>query len=252
MTAPAGNPSLMRQHRLRALVLLALVIALVAAAASDTLHAFGTRLIDRAEPAIVAHPLAGALLFLALSALSAMVVFFTSALLTPLAVDAFGPLLSILLLWAGWVAGGMTAWAIGRFFGERLVSWFVSLERLRAYEEHARRLSTFGHVLLFQLAVPSEIPGYVLGLAGCPFRTFASAMALAELPIAIGAVYLGQGFLSRDYWLLLSVGIAGIAATSLAVRHAIRAARRDRSISEKSRAATEARSTERCVDAPAR
>lgn len=70
---------------------------------------------------------------------------------------------------------------------------------------------SFGHVLLFQLAVPSEIPGYVLGLAGCRFRTYVAAMVLGELPFAIGAVYLGESFLQRNYILLLATGIGGAA-----------------------------------------
>ncbi|HEX7809980.1 MAG TPA: hypothetical protein VF608_14685, partial [Thermoanaerobaculia bacterium] len=60
-------------------------------------------------------------------------------------------------------------------------------------------------------AVPSEIPGYVLGLARCRFRTFVTAMAIGELPFAIGAVYLGESFLERNYALLLAIGITGIA-----------------------------------------
>ena len=79
---------------------------------------------------------------------------------------------------------------------------------------------TFGHVLLFQLAVPSEIPGYVLGLAGCRFRTFAIAMALGELPFAIGAVYLGESFLKRNYALLLTIGVAGVLLSWVTFRRA--------------------------------
>jgi hypothetical protein len=75
-------------------------------------------------------------------------------------------------------------------------------------------------VLLFQLAVPSEIPGYVLGLAGCRFRTFVIAMALGELPFAIGAVYLGESFLDRNYALLLAIGITGIAFSWVMFRRA--------------------------------
>ncbi|MGZ8851966.1 MAG: VTT domain-containing protein, partial [Thermoanaerobaculia bacterium] len=89
---------------------------------------------------------------------------------------------------------------------------------LREYERRASRLVTFGHVLLFQLAVPSEIPGYVLGLTGCRFRTFVAAVALGELPYAIGAVYLGESFLQRNYVLLFTIGIAGIALSWAAFR----------------------------------
>jgi uncharacterized membrane protein YdjX (TVP38/TMEM64 family) len=76
----------------------------------------------------------------------------------------------------------------------------------------------FRQVLLFQLAVPSEIPGYVLGLAGCRFRPFVIGVALAELPYAAGAVYLGESFLRRDYLTLIGLGVAGVALSWLALR----------------------------------
>jgi uncharacterized membrane protein YdjX (TVP38/TMEM64 family) len=72
-------------------------------------------------------------------------------------------------------------------------------------------------VLLFQLAVPSEIPGYALGLAGCRFRPFVLGMALAELPYAVGAVYLGESFLRRDYVTFVGLGIAGVTLSWLAL-----------------------------------
>jgi uncharacterized membrane protein YdjX (TVP38/TMEM64 family) len=79
---------------------------------------------------------------------------------------------------------------------------------------------SFRRVLLFQLAVPSEIPGYVLGLSGCRLRTFIAATALGELPFAIGAVYLGESFLQRNYFLLLAIGMAGVALSWAAFRRA--------------------------------
>ncbi len=79
---------------------------------------------------------------------------------------------------------------------------------------------SFRHVLLFQLAVPSEIPGYVLGLAGCRLRTYAAAIALGELPFAIGAVYLGESFLQRNYLLLLAIGVASVALSWAMFRRA--------------------------------
>jgi uncharacterized membrane protein YdjX (TVP38/TMEM64 family) len=92
-----------------------------------------------------------------------------------------------------------------------VVGWFVKPQRLDEYEHRARQLASFRHLLLFQLSVPSEIPGYVLGLAGVRFRTFLPAMALGELPFAVGAVFLGESFLQRNYLLLFAIGITGVA-----------------------------------------
>lgn len=211
MNMIAEPDRLIRNHRKRLVLLVALVVIATLATASGPLHHAVLEIIGAAEPFIQRHAVAGAILFFLLSALSASVIFFSTAVITPVAIDAFGPLTTLLLLWLGWILGGMTSYAIGRHLGRRVASWFVDPLRLIDYERRARRLASFRHVLLFQLAVPSEIPGYVLGLAGCRFRTFAVAMALGELPFAVGAVYLGQSFLDRNYLLLLAIGIAGIA-----------------------------------------
>lgn len=207
----SSDDRLLRQHRKRlALVLLLLVIA-TTVAATGPLHRAILSIIAAAEPVIQQHAFAGAVVFVLLSALSAIVFFFSTAVITPVAVDAYGPIAALALLWLGWILGGITTFAIGRVFGWRVASWFVDPRRLRDYERRAKNLASFRHVLLFQLAVPSEIPGYVLGLAGCRFRTFVLAMALGELPFAMGAVYLGESFLERNYLLLLAIGITGVA-----------------------------------------
>lgn len=214
------NDRFLQQHRRRLALLVLLVLGITAVAATGPLHRAIVSIIARAEPVIQQHAVAGAVVFVLLSAISAIAFFFSTAVITPLAVEAFGPLLTLSLLWLGWILGGITAYAIGRHFGRRVVSWFVDPLRIRDYEHRAKRLVSFRHVLLFQLAVPSEIPGYVLGLAGCRFRTFVIAMALGELPFAVGAVYLGESFLERNYALLLAIGIAGIAFSWMMFRRA--------------------------------
>ena len=211
---------LLLRHRRRLALLLLFVLITTAAAATDPVHEAVLSVIAAAESIIRQHAAAGAVLFVLLSALSAIFFFFSTAVITPVAVDAFGPLAALLMLWLGWVLGGMITYAIGRAFGRKVVSWFVDPLRLRDYERRAKRLVSFRHILLFQLAVPSEIPGYVLGLAGCRFRTFVIAMALGELPFAIGAVYLGESFLERNYLLLLAIGITGVAFSWMMFRRA--------------------------------
>jgi uncharacterized membrane protein YdjX (TVP38/TMEM64 family) len=205
------NDQVTRQHLKRLVLLLLLVIAATAVAAIGPLHRAILSIIETVEPVVEQHAVAGAVAYVLLSAISAIVFFFSTALITPVAIEAFGTSLAFLLLWLGWIIGGITAYGIGWRFGRPVVSWFVEPQRFRDYERRAKRLVSFRHVLLFQLTVPSEIPGYVLGLVGCRFRTFVAAMALGELPFAIGAVYLGESFLERNYFLLLAIGITGIA-----------------------------------------
>ena len=55
-----------------------------------------------------------------------------------------------------------------------------------------------GRVLLFQLAVPSEIPGYLLGTLGYRFSRYLVVVSVGEVPYALGTVLLGESFVSRE------------------------------------------------------
>ncbi|RKH06676.1 TVP38/TMEM64 family protein [Corallococcus carmarthensis] len=194
----------------RALLLGLLLVGLALLASSDTFQSLLRRVLDAAAPVIAAHPFWGAVLFVLLSALSAMLAFFSSALLLPVALDAWGKSVCALLLWAGWMLGGACAYGIARAWGRPILRRLTSPRLLAHYEERISRHASFGLVLLFQLAVPSEIPGYVLGLARYGLRRYLLVLALAELPYAVGTVYLGASFLEQRITVLLGLGAAGI------------------------------------------
>ena len=209
---------LLREHRARAVLLLLMAVAIGALAATEPLHRVVVSVVDSVGRMVTDHALAGAMSYVLLSALAAMVVFVSTAVITPVAVEAFGLLPALLLLWLGWILGGVTAYAVGRFLGPRVAAWFIPAARLHDYEAKGAALVTFRHVLLFQLCAPSEIPGYVLGIAGCRFGRFLAGMALGELPYALGAVYLGESFLQRNYLALVVIAVAGVALSWLALR----------------------------------
>jgi len=200
----------MKRHAGRAAIVGLLLVVAVVLASLDATFTWTRQLVTSLDAIISAHEVTGAFLFVMFSGLSAMLAFFSTAVLVPVAIGAWGKLLTALLLWSGWLCGGSMSYAIGRFFGRRVVRWFVEEEKLRPYEEWLSGKATFRHILLFQFALPSEIPGYVLGLAACPFRRYAVALMIAELPFAIGAVYLGESFLHRDVVLMMTIGLGGI------------------------------------------
>nr|WP_217917171.1 MULTISPECIES: VTT domain-containing protein [unclassified Myxococcus] len=194
----------------RALLLGLLLAGLALLAASEAFQSVLQRFLDAAAPVIAEHPFWGAVLFVLLSALSAMLAFFSSALLLPVALDAWGKTVCALLLWTGWMLGGACAYGIARAWGRPFIRRLTSARVLAHYEERISRHSSFGLVLLFQLAVPSEIPGYVLGLARYGLRRYLLVLALAELPYAVGAVYLGSSVLEQRPLVLLGLGVSGI------------------------------------------
>jgi uncharacterized membrane protein YdjX (TVP38/TMEM64 family) len=192
----------------RALFLLLLCAALALIASSDTLYDRLLRWIAAAAALMTERPLLGAVLFVLLAALSAMLAFFSSAVLVPVVVYTWGKALCMLALWTGWTLGGVAAYGIGRSLGRPVVKSLLSAATLARYEARISRHTPWGLVLLFQLALPSEVPGYLLGLARYPFRKYLAGLMLAELPYAVGTVYLSESFLDRRLLLLLGVGAA--------------------------------------------
>jgi uncharacterized membrane protein YdjX (TVP38/TMEM64 family) len=205
----------------RALILLLLLGALAFPASSRAFQDALSWGLAKAEPLIAEHPLWGALLFLLLSALSAMLAFFSSAVLVPVAIHAWGKLACAFLLWLGWILGGACAYGIARSWGRPVVRRLTSHKGLAHYEERISRHTPFGLVLLFQLAIPSEIPGYVLGLARYGLRRYLVVLALAELPYAVGTAYLGESLLEQRIPLLVGLGATAILLSAWAL-HVLR------------------------------
>lgn len=204
--------------RARAVVLILFVIALATIASQDAFHDALLRTLAAARTVILLHPMIGAALFVLLAALSAMLAFFSSAVLVPLGVYVWGTTLCALLLWTGWIVGGMCAFAVGRNLGQPVVARLTSRRTLSRYQNAISNTAPFGLVFLFQLALPSEIPGYVLGMANYPMSRYLLALALAELPYVFGTVFLGEGLVQRRMALLLAVGAASILLSVLAWR----------------------------------
>lgn len=195
---------------------LALLVALVLAS-SATLQRLLVGGIERPAELLAAHPLAGGLAFVALAGLSAMLSFFSSAPLVPFAVAAWGEAAASAALFAGWMLGGAASYMVGATLHRRA-------ERLRLYrrvddlrERLRHRHREFSVVLLFRLAMPAEIPGYVLGMLRYPFAKYLLATALAELPMALGTVYAGRLLIERRPLALAALIVAG--ALLLALFH---------------------------------
>jgi uncharacterized membrane protein YdjX (TVP38/TMEM64 family) len=80
---------------------------------------------------------------------------------------------------------------------ETIASWQTSVS------EHLR----FFQVFLFQAVVPSEIPGYLLGILRYRFPLYLLALGITEIPYAIATVYLGESFLKGHGTIIILVGI---------------------------------------------
>jgi uncharacterized membrane protein YdjX (TVP38/TMEM64 family) len=205
----------------RAAILLVLCAILAAIASSGDLHEALMDVLAVTEGIIGQHPVAGAAAFVVLAAISAMFTFVSIAIIVPAAVFAWGPAASIALLWLGWILGGTVTYGIGKFFGRPVVRWLTAGQALRRLESRIPDNAPFWLITLLQLALPSEIPGYVLGLVRYPFARYLLALGLAELPYTFATVYLGASFVEGRVGLILITG-ALIALLSLITFYALR------------------------------
>lgn len=209
-------------HRLlQHLVIVGIVIILIGVvAALEPLHRYADAVIVWGEGIIAVQPYLGMAVFVALAMLSAMVAFFSSALFVPLAIYTWGNAITMLLLWTGWLLGGIASFCIGRFLGRRVATAIIGEEKISGWQDQLARRNRFLEVLLFQAVVPSEIPGYVLGILRYRFLLYLLALAITELPYVFGVVYLGENFLQGQSPVILAIGllIVVVAAVLLNLR----------------------------------
>lgn len=186
------------------LTALLLVLAAVAAiVTSEGVRAQLQEVMQHTSAVIREYPLLGAFLFVLVSALSAMVMFFSSVVLVPVGIEAWGEIGCLLLLWVGWFLGGVLSYTIGRRFGRPVVARLIAEQDLSAFEQRMSRNTGFVAALLVQLAFPSDVVGYVFGLLQFPRRVYLAALLCAELPYAAGTVFLGAAVLEQRWtWLL--------------------------------------------------
>ena len=195
--------------------LLGLGVVLYIAVSSDGVYSLLIGLVTAVGEIVSTHPVSGAVLFVLLSAASAMIAFFSTGVIVPVALITWGAGGTFVLLWLGWILGGIIAYSLSRLLGRRVVTALTSGEAL-SYGDRISARASFRLILLFQLGLPSEIPGYVLGVLRYPFLAYLAALALAELPYAVATVYLGDSFLERRGVLLIAIGLAVVGLSVLA------------------------------------
>lgn len=205
-------------HHRRVGVIVLFVAAVLAIATSDVLHGAFMDVLHVAERVMRAYPRAGMALFIVLAAMSAMLSFFSAAALVPIGVYVWGPTTTLLLLWAGGATGGIGGYWMARTLGRRIVKRLVPEAPFRRYESFFREKAQWRTVLLFRLALQSELPSYVLGVLRYPFPRYLPMMVLAELPYVLFAVYLGETILERDAGIFAVALAAGLSLTFVAFR----------------------------------
>ncbi|HXF44376.1 MAG TPA: VTT domain-containing protein [Candidatus Paceibacterota bacterium] len=202
----------------RKLLLLIVVVILAAAvwSSSDLARIFDD-ILEASERIIGGSKAVAGTVFLALNALSAMFAFFSSVILVPVAIHNFGVAATFVLLMGGWVLGGVATYFVGEFWGRPVLKYFFRKGTLERYEDIIVSRLNFFMVLLFRLAMPAEIPGYLLGVLRYDFKNYIAATTLAELPFALSAVYGSELFLNDEKSMFLGVVVVMAAVFAVAL-----------------------------------
>jgi uncharacterized membrane protein YdjX (TVP38/TMEM64 family) len=200
----------------RIALLILFVIALALLGSTEFFHQFLSHLLAAVHTQVEHHPVRGAVLFVVYAALGAMLAFVSSSVLVPVAIYAWGEEVAFLLLWLGWLIGGVASYGIGRLLGRPMLRGLASASQIATYERRIGAKAGFALVFLFQVAMPSEIPGYVLGLLRYPFARYLLVLGLAELPYAIGVTYLGGALINGQMVRFALVALGGLALLAYA------------------------------------
>ena len=209
--------NLSRREERQALLIGSLIVFAGIVAASNTLYDSAQEIIIWAEGLILRSPEVGMLIFVLISMISAMIAFFSAVVLTPVAINVWGTTTSLVLLWIGWVLGGVVSYCIGLFLGRSIAAKWVGESTVASWHQKLVGRTRFFQVLLFVTAVPSEVPGYVLGVVRYRFIYFLTAIAIGYTPHALAAVFLGDSFLKGRSLAFILIG-AGILLGAIVYR----------------------------------
>ena len=144
------------------------------------------------------RPLTGIVLFWAISTLSAIISPFSSIPIVPFIAAIWGNIPTILLLLLGWLSGSTISYFLGSSTGYVLAQKIFSPKSAAHYKQELSMQANFLTVLLFRLAMPTEIAGYVLGTIKYNLIKYFIATTIAETLFAFLVVYSGEAFVEAN------------------------------------------------------
>jgi uncharacterized membrane protein YdjX (TVP38/TMEM64 family) len=111
-----------------------------------------------------AYPRLGIAVFVATSAIAVLMPLLTNLPLVPLAVLAWGPAWTALLLLAGWMAGAAIAYALGRHVRPAILRHFPSVQRHAGIDRLIHPQRRLASLILLRMTFPVDVLSYALGL----------------------------------------------------------------------------------------
>lgn len=110
--------------------------------------------------------------------------------LLPVAVEAFGSVVTFSVSLAAWTAGTTITYFLARRFGRPFVERYVDEKHIARYEKVIPRKNQFLAVLVLHAFMPGDILGYVMGLfMELSYFRYALASLLGNIPFGIVIIF---------------------------------------------------------------
>ncbi len=127
----------------------------------------------------------------------------------------WGEALTISMLIFGWFFGGWAAYLLGGYASKKIMSRYWDAKKIEFYRNKISTRAQFWFVILFRLAIPSEITSYTLGIIRYPLGKYLVITLLTEIPFAFAAVYLGEVLIEGKF--LIFAGLILLVAAAVAM-----------------------------------
>ncbi len=174
--------------------------------------------LDRIVPWIERNSVLGAVAYVLATAVSIVLLPFSSLPLLPLAARIWGVWLAGALSAAGWWLGALGAFWIARL-GRHALEHFVSLETLDKLERSIPKDVGFAGIVVLRMVLPVDVTSFALGLLReLGFASYAWASLIGILPFAFVWSYAGGKLASGQYLAFAAVAALAIGAGLLARR----------------------------------
>lgn len=215
----------------RSFIILALMVVFVAIYSSSFLFRdYFFNFVSSVAEYIDGHEVLGALVFVFVAALSAILSPLSSIPIVPSAVMVWGNVLTAILLMAGWTIGAVWGYMIGCYAEERFMKKYLSLEKINQYKDKISPRSQFWLVLIFRLAIPSEITGYTLGIVHYHFWKYLLATVISEIPFVIATIYSSELLINGRLITFIAVILAVIIFMIITAHYFVEFGRRRKEI----------------------
>ena len=134
----------------------------------------------------------GIFIFIILEVISIVVAPVTTIPILPIASKTYGVFLASCFFIIGGIIGSLIAFIIGKTFGKKVASRFVSIEQAEEAVKAFPKKHLFFSLIFLRTAVSSDVLSYSLGIfTKIGYKMFISTTVIGIIPSAIFFAYLG-------------------------------------------------------------